>query len=80
MPPEHGPRARDFGWLAAAVVFAVLTVYYLWRIAAELAGLPLRDVMLVGIVGVVIALGGIWLTVGAWRRTIWGGGGPDSQD
>jgi hypothetical protein len=65
--------ARDYGWLAAGALFAVLTVSYLWRIAAQIVTDPSgRDAVLLGVVGVVIALGGTWLNVGAWRRTVWG--------
>jgi hypothetical protein len=64
--------ARDVLWLLIAGAFAGLTVRYLWDIAALLVeGPPARDAVLLVVVGAVIALAGIWLTLGAWRRTRW---------
>lgn len=74
MSTEDRPTPRDLAWLVAAAVFAGFTGRYLWDIATLIATGEgdTRDLVLLLVVGAVIAVGGIWLTLGAWRRTRWG--------
>lgn len=74
MSTEDRPTPRDLAWLVAAAVVAGFTGRYLWDIATLIATGEgdTRDLVLLLVVGAVIAVGGIWLTLGAWRRTRWG--------
>jgi hypothetical protein len=65
------PRGRDYAWATFAVVFGGLSAFgWLVRAFETITGnVPVAF----GIAG--LTIGGLiafWITVGAWRRTIWG--------
>lgn len=75
--PRPAARTRDVAWLGLAVALVVVTVVQLGLLAVRAATDP--DVaataggLLVGFVITVVWLLTIyWLTMGSWRRTVWG--------
>lgn len=68
---ERTPGFGDFAWAGFAVLFGLLSVAGLViRLVRTIAGeVPVG----VGVLGLVVGgLVAFWITVGAWRRTIWG--------
>jgi hypothetical protein len=80
-PRSEGPRPeatwRDAAWAALAAVVVVVTVAQLGRLAYRAATDPdvvLSTGMLVlaFVVTVVWLMTVFWVSVGSWRRTVWG--------
>jgi hypothetical protein len=80
-PRSSGPRPRargkDVAWAALCVVVVAVTVWQLGRLAYVAATdpdvAPSGGMLVVAfVVTVVWLLTVFWLSVGAWRRTVWG--------
>jgi hypothetical protein len=75
--PRPRPRAKDVAWAALSIVVVTVTAWQLTRLVYLAATEP--DVapsggmlFLAFVITVVWLLTVFWLSVGAWRRTVWG--------
>jgi cytochrome c biogenesis protein CcdA len=67
------PRPGDVLWLVVAAMFAGLTVYYIVAIVRLfIGGVETNQAVIAVIMGIAVIAAGRWLTLGAWRRTVWG--------
>jgi hypothetical protein len=75
--PRPRPRAKDVAWAALCVVVVAVTVWQLGRLAyvaaTDPAVAPSGGMLVVAfVVTVVWLLTVFWVSVGAWRRSVWG--------
>jgi hypothetical protein len=75
--PRPRPRARDLGWAALAVAVVAVTLWQLGRLAYVAATdpdvAPSGGMLVVAfVVTVVWLLTVFWVSVGSWRRSVWG--------